>query len=144
MGCKKAPERKKRRKRTYYRKYECCSSAFKKQKNHFLIFHRIVPFLAISKLRLSTYLCTPSGIPKLRFGSVCWFQSFFPIPLKKLRLFKKPIDFLNSLKILLNYFFVAVLHKTPATFEEYESEDASARGCNVLPSATTYAFSCVK
>ena len=30
-----------------------------------MIFHRIIPFLAINKLRRLTYLRTPSGIPKL-------------------------------------------------------------------------------
>ena len=35
---------------------------------------------AIDKLRLSMYLCTSSGVPPLRFGSVCRFQTIFPIP----------------------------------------------------------------
>ena len=29
-------------------------------------FQKNIPFLAISKLRLSTYQCTPSGIPKTK------------------------------------------------------------------------------
>ena len=48
-----------------------------------LIFQKNILFLAISKLRLSTYSCTSSGTPNFSFGSVCRFQSFFPIPLKK-------------------------------------------------------------
>ena len=43
-------------------------------------FSKNVLFLAISKLRLSTYTCTPSGIPKLCFGSLYPFQTIFPIP----------------------------------------------------------------
>ena len=69
-------------------------SEVEKSKN--LIFQKIKPFLAIGKLSLSTYLCTPSGNPNFSFGSVCRFQSFFPIPLKKNGLFKKSTDFLNS------------------------------------------------
>ena len=35
---------------------------------------------AMNKLRLSAYLCTPSGNPKLCFGSVCPFCTIFPKP----------------------------------------------------------------
>ena len=45
-------------------------------------FQKNTPFLAISKLRLSTYLCTPSGIPKLKF----WLS--LPVP----KLFSYPLE----------------------------------------------------
>ena len=35
---------------------------------------------AMNKLRLSAYLCTPSGNPKLCLGSVCPFCAIFPKP----------------------------------------------------------------
>ena len=35
---------------------------------------------AMNKLRLSAYLCTPSGNPKLCLGSVCPFCTIFPKP----------------------------------------------------------------
>ena len=35
---------------------------------------------AMNKLRLSAYLCTPSGNPKLYLGSVCPFCAIFPKP----------------------------------------------------------------
>ena len=46
-------------------------------------FSKNIPFLATGKLHLSTYQCTPSGNLNFSLGSVCRFQSFFPIPLKK-------------------------------------------------------------
>ena len=63
-------------------------SEVEKSKN--LIFQKNKPFLAIDKLSLSTYLCTPSGNPNFSFGSVCLFQSFFPIPLKKMGCLNSP------------------------------------------------------
>ena len=39
-----------------------------------MIFHKIIFFLAINKLRLSTYICTPSGIPKLKL----WLSLLIP------------------------------------------------------------------
>ena len=39
-----------------------------------MIFHKIISFLAINKLRLSTYICTPSGIPKLKL----WLSLLIP------------------------------------------------------------------
>ncbi len=55
------------------------------EKSKKLIFHRINPFLAISKLRLSAYLGTPSGIPKLKF----WLGLLIP------KLFSYPLCFLK-------------------------------------------------
>ena len=42
---------------------------------------------AMNKLRLSAYLCTPSGNPKLCLGSVCPFCAIFPKPGGRSRLF---------------------------------------------------------
>ena len=42
---------------------------------------------AMNKLRLSAYLCTPSGNPKLCLGSVCPFCTIFPKPGGRSRLF---------------------------------------------------------
>ncbi len=46
-------------------------------------------FYAMNKLRLSAYLCTPSGPQKQSFcfvfGSVCPFCAFFPIPFKAIK-----------------------------------------------------------
>lgn len=53
------------------------------EKSKKLIFHRINPFLAISKLRLSAYLCTPSGVPKLKFWLGLLIPKFFSYPLGK-------------------------------------------------------------
>ena len=52
-------------------------------------FSKNIPFLAISKLRLSTYQCTPSGNPKLKF------RLSLPIP----KLFSYPIEKTDCLKI---------------------------------------------
>ena len=60
-----------------------------------LIFQKNILFLAISKLRLSTYQCTPSGNPKLKFWLSLPIPKLFPYPLEK-RLFKKLTYFLNS------------------------------------------------
>ena len=51
-------------------------------------FQKNIPFLAISKLRLSTYLCTPSGNPKQKF----WLS--LPIP----KLFSYPLEKMGCLK----------------------------------------------
>ena len=50
-----------------------------------LIFHRIVPFLAINKLRLSAYTHTPSGIPKLKFWLSLLIPKLFSYPLEKVK-----------------------------------------------------------
>ncbi len=48
-----------------------------------LIFHKIVPFLAINKLRRSAYTHTPSGIPKLKFWLSLLIPKLFSYPLEK-------------------------------------------------------------
>ena len=69
-------------------------SEAEKSKN--LIFQKNIPFLAIGKLSLSTYLCTPSGNPKLKFWLSLPIPKLFSYPLEKNELFKKSVDFLNS------------------------------------------------
>jgi hypothetical protein len=60
----------------------------KAEKSKKLIFQKNIPFLAISKLRLSTYPCTPSGNPKQKF----WLS--LPIP----KLFSYPLEKMDCLK----------------------------------------------
>ena len=50
-----------------------------------LIFHIIISFLAINKLRLSTYQRTPSGNPKLKFWLSLLIPKLFSYPLRKAR-----------------------------------------------------------
>ena len=54
-----------------------------------MIFHRINPFLAINKLRHSAYLCTPSGIPKLKLWLGLLIPKLFSYPYRKARDVKK-------------------------------------------------------
>ena len=46
-------------------------------------FLKNILFLAIGKLRLSTYLCTPSGNPKPKFWLSLPIPKLFPYPLEK-------------------------------------------------------------
>ena len=48
-----------------------------------MIFHRIIPFLAINKLRRLTYLRTPSGNPKLKLWLSLLIPKLFSYPLGK-------------------------------------------------------------
>ena len=61
-----------------------------------MIFQRIIPFLAINKLRLSTYLSTPSGNPKLKFWLSLLIPKIFSYPLGKAKDVKKVIDFFTA------------------------------------------------
>jgi len=54
-------------------------------------FSKNVLFLAISKLRLSTYTCTPSGTPKLKFWLSLPIPKLFSYPPLK----KKKVVFTN-------------------------------------------------
>ena len=51
-------------------------------------FSKNVLFLAISKLRLSTYTCTPSGNPKLKFWLSLPIPKLFPYPLNNVGMLK--------------------------------------------------------
>ena len=53
-----------------------------------LIFQKNILFLAISKLRLSTYQCTPSGNPKLKFWLSLPIPKLFPYPLNNVGMLK--------------------------------------------------------
>ena len=53
------------------------------EKSKDLIFHLIIPFLAINKLRRSAYLCTPSGNPKLKLWLSLLIPKLFSYPLVK-------------------------------------------------------------
>ena len=52
------------------------------EKSKDLIFHLIIPFLAINKLRRSAYLCTPSGNPKLKLWLSLLIPKLFSYPLE--------------------------------------------------------------
>ena len=81
---KKLRNARKEAKNTYRRYYKFCSSVWIRQKNQKnLIFHKIVPFLAINKLRRSAYTHTPSGIPKLKFWLSLLIPKLFSYPLEK-------------------------------------------------------------
>ena len=66
------------------------------EKSKDLIFHLIIPFLAINKLRRSAYLCTPSGNPKLKLWLSLLIPKLFSYPLEKRGLFKKSTGFSHS------------------------------------------------
>ena len=53
-----------------------------KKNRIFSIFRKIKSFLAINKLRLSAYLCTPSGTPKLKLWLSLRVPKLFSYPLK--------------------------------------------------------------
>ena len=56
-----------------------------------LIFQKNILFLAISKLRLSTYQCTPSGNPKLKFWLSLPIPKLFPYPLNNVGMLKNSV-----------------------------------------------------
>ena len=62
------------------------------EKSKNLIFQKNIPFLAIGKLRLSTYSCTPSGIPKLKFWLCLPIPKLFSYPLEKMGCLKPQPD----------------------------------------------------
>ena len=75
----------------------CCKIGKLREKNRkYSIFHKNKSFLAINKLRLSAYLCTPSGNPKLALWLSLSIPKLFSYPPRQKGLFKKSVDYLNS------------------------------------------------
>ena len=71
-------------------------------------FSKNIPFLAISKLRLSTYTCTPSGTPKLKFWLSLPIPKLFSYPLEKMGCLKSRLTLATARQgsiALLNIFF---------------------------------------
>ena len=71
-------------------------------------FSKNILFLAISKLRLSTYTCTPSGTPKLKFWLSLPIPKLFSYPLEKLGCLKSQLALATARQgsiALLNIFF---------------------------------------
>ena len=67
-------------------------------------FSEIIIFLAITKLRLSAYLCTPSGTPKLSLWLSLMIPNLFPYPLPKIIPDVKKLR--NARKNIYNIYYV--------------------------------------